>query len=190
MITWNVLRAAGFGAYLVLFLSVVLGLLGATSLGRDRESKQSSIGAHQFLASVGLLLLAIHLAGVVLDPWIHFRTTDLFLPMLQDAYRPVAVALGIVAMYAMVLVTVASWVRRHLSVRFWRGTHMLAIPMFAMAMLHGVLAGTDSVRPVVFSTYVATGGIVVFLTLVRAFTVRSKRTAVLRPETVAVRVSD
>jgi len=175
MITWNILRAAGFGAYFVLFVSVALGLTGTTSLSKARPSKQSAIGVHQFLATVGLLLLAIHLTGVALDTWIDFRTTDLFFPMMQDAYKPVAIAVGIVAMYSMVLVTVASWLRKRMSTRFWRVTHMLAIPTFMMAMLHGIFAGTDTVRPFVFWTYLITGVIVFFLTLFRAFTVRERR---------------
>lgn len=170
MITWNVLRAAGFGAYFVLFLSVALGLIGTTTLGGTRVTKQGSVGVHQFLATVGLVLLAIHLAGVALDAWIDFRTVDLFVPLLQDGFEPAATAVGIGAMYAMVVITVASWTRKRLPTRLWRATHLLAIPAFAMAMLHGIFAGTDTVRPAVFWTYLATGAIVFFLVLVRAFT--------------------
>lgn len=180
MITWNVLRAAGFGAYFVLFASVVLGLTGTTSLGGKRMTKQGAVGVHQFLATVGLLLVAVHLVGIAMDAWIDFRIHDLFLPMLQDAYKPVAVGVGIVAMYGMVLVTVASWTRTRLSARFWRATHLLAIPTFVLAMLHGIFAGTDTVRPFVFWTYLATGAIVVFLTLLRGFTASRSRTASAR----------
>ena len=50
-----------------------------------------------------------------------------------------------------------------------------------MALLHGVFAGTDTVRPWMWWGYVVTGGFVVFLMLTRALTIG------LRPERRALR---
>lgn len=174
MITWNILRAAGVGSYLTLFAAVALGLAGTTSLGIRRGAKKGTVSLHQFLSTVGLLLLAVHLGGLLLDSYMEFDVTDLLFPF-QGAYKPVGVALGIVAMYAMVLVLVASWVRRGISNRMWRATHLLAIPTFTLAMLHGVFAGTDTSRTGFWLMYLSTGIIVVFLTIFRAFTAREPR---------------
>jgi len=174
MITWNVLRAAGVGSYLTLFAAVTLGLAGTTSLGIRRGAKKGTVSLHQFLSTVGLLLLAVHMGGLLLDSYMEFDVADLLFPF-QGAYKPVGVALGIVAMYAMVLVLVASWVRRGISNRMWRATHLLAIPTFTLAMLHGVFAGTDTSRTGFWLMYLSTGIIVVFLTIFRAFTAREPR---------------
>lgn len=85
-------------------------------------------------------------------------------------------ALGIVAMYLLVFVIVASWLRKPIGTAWWRRTHLLAIPTFALSLLHGLFAGTDGARPVMWWVYVATGLVVVFLIVVRALTVG------LRPE--------
>jgi cytochrome b561 len=47
---------------------------------------------------------------------------------------------------------------------------MLAVPTFVLSLVHGVFAGTDSARPAMWWTYVATGLLVVFLLVVRGLT--------------------
>lgn len=175
MTTWIALRAAGIGAYLMLFLSVTWGLVSTTAPLGTRVSKRSAALVHQFMATCGLVLLALHLGGLLVDTFVPFSAADLVLP-LRSTYRPVAVAIGVVAMYLLVFVTVASWLRKPIGTRWWRRTHLLAVPTFTLAMLHGVFAGSDTTRPVMWWTYVATGLIVVFLVVLRALTVG------LRPE--------
>lgn len=170
MTNWNVLRAAGIGAYVMLFLSVAWGLVSTTTPFGKRISKQSSALVHQFMATCGLVLLGVHLGFLLVDGFMPFSVTDLLVPM-AATYRPVATTLGIVAMYALVIVVVTSWLRKPIGTRWWKRTHLLAIPAFILALLHGILAGTDGARPMMWWTYVATGLVLVFLVLVRAFTV-------------------
>ena len=169
MTTWIVLRAAGFGAYVMLFLSVCWGLVATTgALGR-RVSKATATSVHQFLSTVGLVLLAIHIALVLIDSFMEFGPTDVLVPG-ASTYRPVAVAFGVFGMYMMVFVVVASWLRKPLGARWWRRTHLLAVPAFVLSLVHGIFAGSDTVRPALWWGYVATGSIVLFLVILRALT--------------------
>jgi cytochrome b561 len=172
---WNLLRAAGIGAYVMLFLSVSWGLASTTTPFGKRVSKPSSTLVHQFMSTCGLFLLAIHMGALLIDAFMPFSVAELFVPM-SSVYRPVAVTLGIAAMYGLVLVIVASWLRKPIGTTWWKRTHLLAIPVFTVSLLHGVFAGTDSARPVMWWLYVGTGLTVVFLIVVRALTVG------LRPE--------
>jgi DMSO/TMAO reductase YedYZ heme-binding membrane subunit len=115
---------------------------------------------------------------VLLDRFVPFGPLDVLIPM-HGAFRPVAVAFGIVAMYGAVIVLASSWTRRHLSTKLWRRLHLLAVPVFTLSMVHGIFTGTDTVRPWMWWTYVATGGIVLFLLIVRGLTtgLRPTRTA-------------
>ncbi len=170
MTNWNVLRAAGIGAYVMLFLSVAWGLVSTTAPFGKRVSKQSSALVHQFMATCGLALLGIHMGLLLVDGFMPFSVADLFVPM-AAAYRPVATTFGVVAMYALVVVVVTSWLRKPIGTRWWKRAHLLAIPAFTLALLHGILGGTDGARPVMWWTYVVTGLVVVFLVIVRALTV-------------------
>lgn len=178
MTNWIVLRAAGIGAYVMLFLSVAWGLASTTApLGR-RVSKASAATVHQFMATCGLALVGIHVGGLLVDTFMSFDLADVTIPGVS-AYRPVATGLGVIAMYAIVFVVVASWIRKTIGTTWWRRTHLLAVPTFVLSMLHGIFAGSDSARPWMWWAYAGTGLIVVFLVLVRGFTVG------YRPERVA-----
>ncbi len=147
MVTWIVLRAAGIAAYLMLWATVTWGLIGTTSLVGKRVARATATTIHQFLANTALLLLGVHIGGLLLDTYVRFAPIDILLP-LHTTHRAVPVAIGIIGMYAFLVVLVTSWIRKHLSTRIWRAAHLLAVPAFALALVHGVFAGTDTVRPV------------------------------------------
>lgn len=169
MNTWIILRAAGIGSYIALWLAVDWGLIATTSLVTKRVSKPTSTLFHGVVASAGLALLAIHLGGLLVDRFMPFGLLDLVIPM-RAGYRTLAVSFGVFAMYAMVLILVTSWIRKRLSTKLWRAIHLLAIPTFTLALAHGVFAGTDSSRPWMFAIYVATGLLTLFLVIVRGLT--------------------
>jgi len=169
--TWTVIRAAGVGAYLALFLTVSWGLIATTSLLSTRIAKSTSVLIHQVLGSVGLALLAVHLGGLLADRFVRFDVPDLLIPFrVEKSTTPVA--LGVFALYACVLVLLTSWLRKGIGTVWWRRFHLLATPAFVLALMHGMLAGTDSARPWLWWTYLGTALVVVFLLLVRALDAR------------------
>jgi methionine sulfoxide reductase heme-binding subunit len=168
--TWIILRAAGIGAYLMLFCSVAFGLVATSAPFDKRIAKQSAILTHQFMSTVGLVLLGVHLGGLLMDRYIHFGPAQVLVPG-TSSYRPVAVAFGVLGMYLLVLVAVSSWFRRKYSAKLWRALHLAAVPAFILSMVHGVFAGADSARPWMYLLYVTTATIVVFLLVLRGLTV-------------------
>lgn len=181
MITWILLRAAGVGSYLMLFLSVNWGLIATTSLITKRVSKPTSTLFHQFVSTVAFVLLGVHVAGLLVDQFMPFAPLDLLIPM-RTEYRPVAVGLGVVAMYATTIVLASSWVRKRLNTKVWRGLHLLAVPAFTLALVHGVFAGTDTTRPWMWPIYAITGIVTLFLVLVRGLTHGYRPPRAPRPE--------
>ncbi len=181
MTTWIVLRAAGIGAYVMLFLAVCWGLVATTAPFGRKVSKASAALVHQFMATTGLILLAVHIGGLLIDRFMPFGPKDVLIPM-RTSYKPVAVAFGIVAMYATVFVIVASWLRKPIGTKWWRRTHLLAVPTFTLSLVHGVFAGTDTVRPAMWWTYTVTGLVVLFLVVVRGLTAGFRPERAHRPE--------
>ena len=169
MTTWVLLRAAGIGAYLVLFLSVAWGLVATTGGVAKRISKQSANHFHAFLAASGLVLLIVHAGLLIFHEYMPFSLDELLVP-LSSSYRPVAVAFGVVAMYGMVAISVSSWLRTHFGVAWWRRLHLLAVPVFILSLLHGVFSGTDTERPWLIVMYATTGSVTFFLIVVRGLT--------------------
>jgi cytochrome b561 len=182
MTTWIVLRAAGIGAYVMLFLSVSWGLIATTGVLGKRVSKATATSVHQFMSTAGLLLLAVHIGGLLVDAFMPFGPGDVLIPG-RSSFEPVPVAFGIVAMYSMVFVIVLSWLRKRIGTTWWRRSHLLAAPTFILSMIHGVFSGTDSVRPAMWWTYASTGVMVLFLVVLRGLTVgfRPPRAAASSP---------
>ena len=176
MTTWIVLRAAGVASYLLLFASVAWGLIATTALFGRRLHRATSTSFHQFLGSAGVVMLIVHLGGLLADRFTPFRPADVLVPW-HSGYRPSAVALGIFSMYLVIAVVVSSWARKRVGTKWWRRLHILAAPAFALALVHGVLAGSDTGHPAMQVMYVATGLITVFLLMMRGLTVRRQPVA-------------
>jgi sulfoxide reductase heme-binding subunit YedZ len=169
MRTWVILRAAGIGAYLMVFLSVAWGLVATSAAFGRRVSKASAVLIHQFVSTCGLLLLGIHVGGLLVDPFMPFGHSEILVPG-AASYRPAATAFGVIAMYATVVVLVTSWIRKRIGTTWWRRVHLLAVPAFVLSLAHGVFSGTDSTRPWTWWMYVVTGSAVVFLVVLRGLT--------------------
>jgi predicted ferric reductase len=174
--TWVILRAAGIGAYLMLWASIAWGLASTTTIMGKRAAKASTTLIHQFFSTVGLLLLVVHVGLLLVDRFIDFGWVDVLVPM-TSPYRPFAVALGVLAMYATVVILATSWTRKKIGTLWWRRFHVLAIPAFALTLLHGVFSGTDTLRSWTFWMYLSTTAILLFLTIVRGLTARPERAA-------------
>ncbi len=181
MTTWIILRAAGIGAYVMLFMSVAWGLTATTQPFGKRISKASATTIHQFFATTGLVLLGVHIGGLLIDSFMPFGPKDVLIPG-HATFKPIPVAFGIVTMYTMVFVMVASWLKKHIGTKWWRRTHLFAVPTFTLAMVHGILSGTDTVRPLMWWMYLATGLIVFFLVVVRGLTAGLRPERAARPE--------
>lgn len=182
MITWNIIRAAGIGAYLMLWASVTWGLISTTAVFRWKASKATTIALHQAFSTSGLLLLGTHLYFLLKDKFLPFTWLDLLVPM-RSTYRPIGVTAGIGALFLMLLgVLSTSWGRRLIGTKWWRRTHALSVPAFALALVHGLMSGTDTKRPAMWWMYVATACVVLFLLLVRAFTAGERPQRASLPE--------
>jgi methionine sulfoxide reductase heme-binding subunit len=180
VIEWNIIRAAGIGAFLMLWGSVAWGLVATTSVFGKKVPKQTSIALHQAFSTSGLLFLAMHLGVLLVDRFMPFAPLDLVIPM-RASYRPIGVSLGIASMFVLVLgVLATSWGRKLIGTKWWRRTHALSVPAFALALMHGLMTGTDSKRPPMFWMYLVSAAIVLFLLLLRGLNSerRSHRAAI------------
>jgi predicted ferric reductase len=170
MIMWNIIRAAGIGAYLMLWASVTWGLVATTSLFGKRVLKATSVALHQAFSTLGLLLLVTHLGVLLVDSFMPFGWLDLLVPM-RATYRPAGVSFGIGAVVLIAVVLLTSWFRKQVKPGRWRQFHALSMPAFSLALVHGLMTGSDSPRPTMFWFYLATTAILLFLVLLRAMTV-------------------
>lgn len=170
---WTTSRAAGVIAFVALTLDVVFGLLVSTG-GADRLLPRArSVEVHRWLSSAALALTGLHAAALLGDRFVRFDLLDVLVPFLSS-YRALAVGVGVLTAYGALVVHFSFQLRMRLGPRGWRRLHYLSFAVFLGALLHGVLAGSDSGSLGMRLTYAGAGGAVLLLTTLRV--VRALRT--------------
>jgi methionine sulfoxide reductase heme-binding subunit len=165
---WYLTRTTAVAAYVALTLSVVFGLLRTIARASAEQLSWVVDELHAFIATLAGVFVVGHLLTIKLDTFVIFSLRDLFVPG-DGPYRPVAVNIGIFALYVMALTLFSSWIRRFIPYRFWRVIHYLSFLAFALVTLHGWLAGSDANEPWQRALYVGAAAAVAFLTVVRLF---------------------
>jgi DMSO/TMAO reductase YedYZ heme-binding membrane subunit len=147
-ITWLTARSSGAVAWGLVVTSMVWGLLLAVRVRPfGRSTPAALLSLHRFLGALAVVFTAVHVTAVVVDDFVHFSVLDALVP-LSSEWRPIPVAVGIVAMYLLVAIEATSLLRARLSPRWWREVHLLSYWLFALVTIHALTAGTD-VRAVI-----------------------------------------
>ncbi|MBA2956147.1 ferric reductase [Nocardioides sp. CGMCC 1.13656] len=163
MTLWFVARAAGFMAMLGATVAICLGATASGSTDATRRLLTQL--AHRSAAVVTLSLLALHAALLVVDSHVAISVPGALVPF-TAGYRAVAVGLGTLGMYCLVVVAITGALRGRLAgsaraARWWRPVHAIAYAVWPLAILHGIFAGTDTGTWWAWSLYGGSAGAVV-----------------------------
>ncbi len=177
---WYVARSGGIVAWALASLAVIVGLQLSTRLVR-RAQPAWLLDVHRFLGGLAVAFLGVHLLGLAVDDFIGFGLRDFVVPFVSS-YKPVAVGLGVIAMYLLLAVEVTSLAMRKLPRRTWYAVHLSSYVIFAIATVHGLTAGTDRHNAVFQWACLLTAGLVLMMTLVRIWSPRRAARAEARVE--------
>jgi sulfoxide reductase heme-binding subunit YedZ len=114
--------------------------------GRARLSSWPAFAVTDVHRFVGLLVgafVSLHVLFIALDTYVHFSLAQLVVPGMSS-YRPLWVALGIVAAELLAAIAATNVLRKRVGHRLWRRVHYLTFVVWAGATAHGIGAGTDS----------------------------------------------
>lgn len=171
-IEWIVIRGSGLVAYGLLAASTIWGLLVSTKLlGRAVKTKPLT-WFHESLGLGALIATGVHIVTLTMDQYIGFGWADVLLPGVAE-WNSTAVALGVTGFYGLAVVTLSFYVKGIIGQKAWRTIHFLAFGTFLSAMIHGVMAGTDTANPYVTGMYVGSAVLVVGLLAVRVLQQRA-----------------
>jgi predicted ferric reductase len=184
---WYLGRSAGLVAFWLLFLSVALGIAVSSRIFDGMVHRGWVYETHKFLSIFVVLAMVFHVAILLPDPWAKFTLADMLVPF-ESHYRPTAVALGIVTLYGSIIITASFYLKGLIGQKGWRNLHYATFALFVGALLHGLLAGTDSKTPAVQISYLVSGALVLFLVFFRMLVTRRAGAAarVERAEAAAV----
>ncbi|MEA1901932.1 MAG: ferric reductase-like transmembrane domain-containing protein [Actinomycetota bacterium] len=175
-IEWIVIRGSGLVAFALLAMATIWGLLMSTKmLGKAVKAKPLTY-FHESLGLGALLATVVHLVFLAVDDYVEFGAAELFVPGMSE-WEPVAVALGVMSFYALVVVSLSFYVKRWIGHETWRSIHFLGFGGFLASMLHGVMAGADRAHPAVLGMYITSGLLVFGLMAVRVLSADNKSAA-------------
>jgi predicted ferric reductase len=161
---WYVTRASGILAYLLLWLSMVLGL-GVTSKIFDRLlDRLFTYDFHQFISLLSIAFVVLHVAVLLLDRYLPYSIWQILIPFISP-YRPFWVGIGVIGFYLTLLVTVTFYLRKKIGMKAFRLIHILSLVGYLGVTLHGIYAGTDSPLVAMQFLYKGTALVVNFLTV-------------------------
>lgn len=187
MTIWLLARATGMVALMAFTASVALGALAASPKAlplHDKMALQDKMTpgdtmdrrflkqmAHRSAAVIGLALLLVHAILIIIDSFVNVSISGALVPF-TAGFRPIALAAGTLSVYTFVAVAVSGALRGRLttsagSVRRWRYIHLSAYAGWALAMGHGIFAGTDTGVWWTTAVYVACGAAVLTAVTVR-----------------------
>jgi methionine sulfoxide reductase heme-binding subunit len=139
---WLASRAAGVAAMLLVSVTVGLGLANAARLV-PRRARRALVAVHEQTALAALGSIAAHGLLLLPDRWLRPGAAGIAVPLVI-AYRPAAVALGIVAGYLAALLGLSFYARRRIGPRLWRRLHIGTPVVYVLALAHTITAGTDA----------------------------------------------
>ncbi len=121
-------------------------------------------------------MLGLHMGALLLDPTLHFGLPSVLVPF-ASAWKPGAVAAGVVAGWLTAMLAVSFRLRRWIGQKGWRRLHYASFLAFVLALGHALTAGSDlkGVNGSVLAALAA--GPVVWLTFYRILAPRPGRGA-------------
>jgi predicted ferric reductase len=141
MFEWYMIRATGLVAYLLLYLSVIIGLYSQVQKKR-KQKVTASLFLHEALSNWALYLVIGHVGFLLIDSYISLQWFEVLIPFNSD-YKPLPMALGALSLYFLIITIVTSKARKKIGYQKWRKLHALNPILYIFVTMHGLLIGTD-----------------------------------------------
>ncbi|WP_251026871.1 ferric reductase-like transmembrane domain-containing protein [Bacillus sp. ISL-46] len=141
MFEWYMIRATGLVAYLLLYLSVIIGLYSQVQKKR-KQKVTTSLFLHESMSNWALYLVLGHVGFLLIDSYISLQWLEILIPFNTD-YKPLPMALGALSLYFLIMTIVTSKARKKIGYQKWRKLHALNPVLYIFVTIHGLLIGTD-----------------------------------------------
>ena len=156
---WYLSRATAISGYLILWVSMMLGLAITNQLAVNGITRAAIFEIHKFTSIMGLFFALFHAFILIGDQFLHLGILNIIIPFASSSYRPLWVGLGQVAIYLWAILVISFYVRRQITKKVWRYMHFASFATFLLALSHGITSGTDAGLLSMQGFYWVSGGI-------------------------------
>ncbi len=184
---WYVARGSGIVAFILLTLSVALGITMNRRWYSTNWPRMVVDAMHRWFTITFFSFTVIHVATIMLDPFAHVSLMNAVIPF-TGGYRPFWMSLGVIAIELGLAIGASVWVRRWIGYRAWHILHGLAYPIYGLSLLHGLGTGTDTGTPWMSAVYGSSVALIVLAITWRLAPTLRLRTSVASVGAVALLV--
>jgi methionine sulfoxide reductase heme-binding subunit len=138
---WLISRAAGTAALMTSSVSVGLGLLMAARVVKRRTQDMRAI--HEALAIATIIAIVVHAVTLLGDSFLSPGIADITIPFVSG-YREPWMSIGIVAGWALVVLSLSFYWRGRIGPARWRRMHRFTALAWVAAVAHSFGTGTDA----------------------------------------------
>lgn len=175
---WYATRSSGLAAFVMLTLSVVLGVLTTQRIATGWWPRFASQALHRNVSLLAVVLLVTHVLTTLLDNYVAISWWAGVIPF-ASTYDRVWIGLGTLALDLILVVTLSSLVRLAVGHRSWRLLHWLSYAAWPLALTHYLSSGTDALAPWSLAIAAVSTVVVVAAVFVRLFVERDERPTVV-----------
>jgi sulfoxide reductase heme-binding subunit YedZ len=140
---WIVSRSSGIVAFVLITISVLIGLTMAGKPVRDPQFTKNLRAVHEQTALAGLVAITVHGFAIFADPWLKPGITGVAVPFALSVHT-FWTGLGVIAGYMAMLLGLSFYLRRQIGARLWRKAHRATIAVYVLGLFHALGAGTDT----------------------------------------------
>jgi ferredoxin/DMSO/TMAO reductase YedYZ heme-binding membrane subunit len=130
----------GFASYVVLWVTVLWGMMLGRGWGMTRFKHSNLYAIHMTVALIGMTLGWSHAVGQLFVPGGPTYLGDLFIP-LANARDPIGIGVGTISIEIMTALLISIPLQRKMGYGRWRAMHSLAYVAFTLLAGHIVLSG-------------------------------------------------
>ena len=179
---WYVTRGSGIIAAISLVILLLSGMGMVTGHTFKFLEPIVAWASHRALGIIFAVSVLIHVTVLLFDSFVPFNIMDILVPWLSN-YKPVTlfgiemgslyVALGVLAFYMTIIITVISilWISK--MPRLWKLTHLLSYVVMAFVFIHALYLGTDLSDGILRWAWIGTA---VLIALVAIYRLRRAKT--------------
>lgn len=166
---WYLARSAGVISYVLLWVTMVFGMVVSNKMARLWNGGPTAVELHQFVTWLAVAFGFFHALILLGDRFIQASVIQVLVPFAYTGFEPFWTGLGQIGLYLTIIVAASFYFRKQMGQRAWRMLHYVSFVVYTMLTLHGILAGSDSSSPIMLAVYGVSAASVYFLLLVRVF---------------------
>jgi len=153
---WIASRASGIVAFVLVTISVLLGLTMAGRPVRVPGLSRKLMAVHEQTALAGMIAIGVHGVGLLADPWLRPGLAGVAVPFALGVHA-FWTGLGVIAAYLALLLGLSFYFRKRIGPRRWRQAHRATIAVYVLGLLHALGAGSDTGSPLFLLWALGTG---------------------------------